>query len=141
MDDHHPASEVQKWVLADGDNQLAEVRRWVQRLLDDEVDGDTLGDVLLVVTELVSNAYDHGRHALEVRLVPPLRHRRLVRVEVDDSSSELPVLGRSRIADTRGMGLVMVNALCSSWGTSPLLVGKSVWADIVVPEQPGRPEG
>ncbi|MEU4804275.1 ATP-binding protein [Actinosynnema sp. NPDC023587] len=132
-DDRRPVAGAEVRVLADGRDQLVEVRRWVERLLGDVVDPQAMGDVLLVVTELVSNAYDHGRRALEVRVVRPSWRTRRVRVEVDDTSSELPVLGRSRIADSRGMGLVLVNALSAAWGTLPRPGGKTVWADITAP--------
>ncbi|MEU7524159.1 ATP-binding protein [Saccharothrix sp. NPDC042600] len=107
--------------------EMAEVRRWV-RAAAPEVAGDPLEDLLLVVTELVTNAYDHSPRPRRLRLsVLPER----VRVEVEDSSGDPPVVGRSRISDSRGRGLVLVAALSADWGHTAHGDGKTVWADVV----------
>lgn len=103
---------------------LADVRRrtvaHLPALPDDKVD-----DVLLVVTELVSNAYDHGEHPLELRVGAT---RQLIRVEVDDESPHVPVLGRSSAGRYRGHGLLMVENLCKDWGVAHRASHKTVWA-------------
>ncbi|GAA1298551.1 ATP-binding protein [Saccharothrix xinjiangensis] len=103
---------------------LADVRRrtvaYLPVLAEDKVD-----DVLLVVTELVSNAYDHGGRALELRVGTG---RQLIRVEVDDESPRLPVLGRSSAGRYRGHGLLMVENLCKDWGVAQRTSYKTVWA-------------
>lgn len=90
---------------------------------------ESLEDLHLVVTELVSNAYDHGLHPRRLRLrrlpVPDL-----LRVEVDDGSPDRPVLGRSRIDDTRGRGLIIVDKIARGWGVIGRTTGKTVWADL-----------
>jgi hypothetical protein len=54
-----------------------------------------------------------------------------VRVEVDDGSPELPVVGRSRLGASRGRGWLLISRLCRSWGADPLPAGgKTVWAVI-----------
>src|SRR5689334_18191428 len=69
---------------------LVEIRRWASRTLA-RVDDTHLGDVLLVATELVTNAYDHGDGPLQVRMShTPCPCR--VRIEVDDSCPDHPVL-------------------------------------------------
>jgi anti-sigma regulatory factor (Ser/Thr protein kinase) len=107
---------------------LVMVRRWAAQELADLSD-DLLGDVLLIATELVTNAYDHGLFAREIRL------RRIVepsavRIEVDDSSSAQPVLGHSTVDRRRGRGLVIVDRLSRDWGVIPNVVGKTVWAEV-----------
>lgn len=104
------------------------VRRWAADALADLSD-EVLGDVLLVVTELVTNAYDHGVFAREVRLLR-IPEPCSVRIEVDDSSPEQPVLGHSRIDRHRGRGLVIVDRLSQKWGVIPNIVGKTVWAEV-----------
>jgi len=105
----------------------AQVRRWAVSVLP-ELDEDHLDDVLLVTTELVTNVFDHAPGAAEVRV----RHHRApcrVRVEVDDESAQPPVLGRSRIAETRGRGVLVVARLSQEWGVRPRADGgKTVWA-------------
>ncbi|MDQ2585046.1 ATP-binding protein [Saccharothrix yanglingensis] len=103
---------------------LSDVRRKTAAFVDG-LDEDKVGDLLLIVTELVSNAYDHGLRALEVRLTGDAD---TVRIEVDDESPDRPVLGQSRLGATRGNGLRMVQTLCVDWGVTWRDKGKTVWA-------------
>jgi hypothetical protein len=108
---------------------LHELRRLVRAALHRE-DADCVADAELVVTELVSNAYDHGRGAGHLHLWR-LGDPAAVRIEVDDACREdLPVLGRSRLNAMRGRGLVMVDHLSRKWGVSLGRVGKTVWAEL-----------
>jgi anti-sigma regulatory factor (Ser/Thr protein kinase) len=120
------------WVLdltgARGVPPLVRVRQWVAALLAGVAD-DHLGVVLLVCTELVTNAYEHGRDPCRIRL----QHRRVpcrVRVEVADTSPEPPTLGRSRLGDRRGRGLIIVDNLSQAWGVHSADRGKIVWAHL-----------
>lgn len=107
---------------------MVTVRRWAADALADLSD-EALGDVLLVVTELVTNAYDHGAFAREIRLLR-IPEPCAVRIEVNDSSPEQPVLGQSRIGRHRGRGLKIVDRLSNEWGVIPNVVGKTVWAEV-----------
>ncbi|GLY47803.1 ATP-binding protein [Lentzea sp. NBRC 102530] len=94
---------------------------------------DHLYDVLIVVTELVSNVLDHTTGHGRVRV---LRRRTPceVTVEVDDTSSEHPVYGRSRLGEHRGRGVVMVEGTSSAWGITLLPDdGKTVFAVVPCP--------
>lgn len=89
--------------------------------------GEAGEPTLLVVTELVSNAAEHG--SAPVRLAVELRGD-AVRVEVYDGSPELP---RRRADDperTRGRGLQLVDGLSGGWGWTPAPPGKVVWAEV-----------
>jgi anti-sigma regulatory factor (Ser/Thr protein kinase) len=89
--------------------------------------GEAREDVLLVVTELLSNAVDHGRGP--VRLTVELRSGS-VRIEVHDTAPDAP---RPQPLDpyaVRGRGLQMVEALSSRWGWTDGPAGKIVWADV-----------
>ena len=103
---------------------LAEVRRWTGEVLSD-LGEDEITDAKLVVSELVTNAYEHGQHPLHVRLH---RARDLIRIEVTDLSPQVPVVGRSSVRVTRGRGMVLVDKLCRQWGAVRHAVGKTVWA-------------
>lgn len=89
-----------------------------------------LYDVLLVVTELVNNVFDHtpGAGRLRVRRTHmPCK----VSIEVDDTSALQPVRGRSRLGDSRGRGIVVVDNIADEWGTQMLADGgKTVFATI-----------
>jgi anti-sigma regulatory factor (Ser/Thr protein kinase) len=107
---------------------LVAIRRWLRATLAKFPD-DLLGDVLLVCTELVSNAYDHARGPRDVR-VALWAGGRVVRVEVDDGSPQrLPALGRSSAGDFRGRGLVLVERVASRWGVRTRGDHKTVWAE------------
>ncbi|WP_170068008.1 ATP-binding protein [Lentzea guizhouensis] len=108
---------------------IAEVRRWARSALP-ELHEDDLMDVQLVVTELVSNVYDHGRFPARLELAGTGRPDG-VTVMVEDASPTLPKLRPSSPDSVRGRGLVLVDQLSEKWGVTPRTTGKAVWA--VVP--------
>lgn len=67
--------------VADDLAELARVRAWADRLLQD-LPRDQRVDALMVVDELTSNALRHGKPPRQVRL---LRKRDWLSVEVDDT--------------------------------------------------------
>ncbi|MET9886642.1 ATP-binding protein [Streptomyces sp. NPDC006430] len=95
-------------------------------------------DVLLIVSELVSNACVHagGPHALALR-----RSAARLRIEVGDGSPQHPRrLGTEDPALPLGHGLVILERLARAWGWEPYAdgrIGKTVWAEVPVPV--GRP--
>ncbi|HYQ67324.1 ATP-binding protein [Actinophytocola sp.] len=111
-------------------DMVTDVRHWVAAELAGHA-GETRGDILLVVTELVSNAYDHGGGPCEVRLLRSDSPWQVV-IEVDDTNARLPTMGSSRFAagTHRGNGLVLVDGLATEWGVTlhPDDGGKTVWA-------------
>jgi len=107
---------------------IAEVRRWAGSALP-QLHEDDLLDVQLIVTELVSNVYDHGEFPARLRLHRPPGDG--VRIEVEDASAIPPVLKPSSPHSARGRGLVLVDQLAEEWGVTEQPSGKAVWA--VVP--------
>lgn len=94
--------------------------------------------VLLVVSELVTNALVHTHG--EVRLDLILAADRL-RVAVTDSSPRAPA--KPVIVDwesTGGRGILLVEAMSASWGSVPVSGGKQVWSEIVVPPREPPPD-
>lgn len=91
--------------------------------------------VVLLVSELVSNAVQHGGPysstatvALELETRPGL-----VRVEVTDAGTGDPRPGNGAINHPSGRGLLLVESLASRWGCDRLPVGKTVWFEILTP--------
>ena len=111
---------------------LSAIRHRISEVFGD-LSQDSLEDVQLIVTELVSNAYDHGRHPRRLCLRRAGASPRL-RVEVDDASPEPPVLGRSRLSSTRGRGLIIVDKIAADWGVAGQPAGKTVWAELLCDE-------
>ncbi|TCK26737.1 ATP-binding protein [Pseudonocardia endophytica] len=120
---------------------LPTVRHLVRGLVDG---GDLACDTALVVTELVTNAIDHGAgvDVLRVSVLP-----RSVVVEVDDhDAGGTPTVGRAGDDGACGHGLVLVGS-CACWDVVWTDTGKTVWAildaasryDEAVPDLGGRP--
>ncbi|WP_439658415.1 ATP-binding protein [Lentzea sp. HUAS TT2] len=110
---------------------LGGVRRWTRSTLAG-LHPDELVDVLLVVTELVSNVYDHSRFPARLRLNRSAKPC-VVTISVDDASATAPVLRQSSSDSPRGRGMVIVNRLAKQWGVVQHAIGKSVWALIPCP--------
>lgn len=97
--------------------------------------GAPTGDVVLVASELVTNVVLHTQHGGRVRAwnADP------VRLEVHDTSSRPPVV--VEVADNQpgGRGLRIIDAICSSWGTTIVPTGKVVWAEFDRRSREGEP--
>ncbi|MFC8358612.1 ATP-binding protein [Streptomyces griseorubiginosus] len=99
---------------------------------------DLSEDSLLVVSELVSNAFGHGR--APVRLSLTLQDQgggQVLRIQVTDTGSGFDAeLVRARWRHpsfrlgTRGRGLLLVDALCARWGERDDRTGHTVWCDL-----------
>ncbi|ABD12061.1 ATP-binding protein [Frankia sp. CcI156] len=110
---------------------VPEVRaRTTATLLGWSVDTDTVGTVELVVGEITSNAVKVSRpqDVLAVRLTAT---RGQVVVEVWDSSNVGPEMKSPDVFSEDGRGLVLVDALCSSWSWYRVKSGgKVVWGEV-----------
>ena len=82
---------------------------------------------LLVATELLTNAMEHGR--APIRLTVALAAE-CVRVEVHDAAADPPQQQPHDLWAPRGRGLQLVDGLSRRWGWSPDAAGKTVWADV-----------
>jgi anti-sigma regulatory factor (Ser/Thr protein kinase) len=95
--------------------------------------------LLLVVSELVTNAVTHGRGPVELSLALDSSS---VRIEVrDDGGDGSPALGPLDAGPGRlgGRGLRMVEAVTDAWGSERLAAGGTlVWArrSVTAPEGP-----
>lgn len=89
------------------------------------VDEDTLDTVLLLSSELVTNAIQHARTPVELCLVVD-NDQALVCVA--DGRPDMPVT-RHEHSGTRpgGRGLALVDDLSERWGTTVFTGGKTVW--------------
>jgi serine/threonine-protein kinase RsbW len=118
-------------------DQVRAARRWTADLLPE---CDQLADVLLLVSELCTNAIAHtrsgeagGRFGVTVEWT-----RESVRVVVDDQgSSTAPTIDpragdptRTDEADESGRGLRLVDRLATDWGTASRPGRRWVWADV-----------
>jgi anti-sigma regulatory factor (Ser/Thr protein kinase) len=88
------------------------------------VDLDTL---LLLVSEVATNALVHGSGDVRVRV---LAAGDRLRVEVDDGSGSMPAPREARDDAEGGRGLALVQALATRWGADPRTGGKTVWFEL-----------
>ena len=82
-------------------------------------------DVLLVVSELVTNALVHGDGPPALRIGGDASH---LRIEVGDEGAELPEPREPGPAN--GWGLHVVRLLSTGWGVSTNGGGKVVWCEL-----------
>ncbi|MFD3455563.1 SpoIIE family protein phosphatase [Streptomyces sp. NPDC058691] len=124
------ATHAAAWELTE---DLAEVAH-ARDLASSRLTGWDLRDLAftaeVVVSELVTNAIRYGTGPVELRLI---RQDTLI-CEVSDSSNTAPHLRRARMFDEGGRGLFIVAQLAERWGTRQRPDGKTIWAELALPE-------
>jgi anti-sigma regulatory factor (Ser/Thr protein kinase) len=102
-------------------------RRGVSAVLDvASLPGELAYDILLVTSELVTNAIEHGGTPVHLELRVS-RDRVVLRVH--DRGEGLPCLRKSDPSTERSRGLRLVEALAEKWGYEEQDRGKHVWAE------------
>ena len=122
-----PATWAQHLDLEPKISNVAASRDFVATSLVEHGLDSLVDDVVLVVSELATNAIVHTGTSLTVTL----RARQgLVVLEVRDGSTVAPVLGTPSGSDACGRGILIVAALSRDWGfVRHAGNGKSVWAE------------
>src|SRR4051812_16506727 len=93
----------------------ARARQAIRRLGDD-LDGEIVEDVMLLVSELVTNSVKYGGDG-ELRLCVESADARQIRIEVVDQGSGFVPEARSRPrTEAGGWGLHLVEELTDRWG-------------------------
>jgi anti-sigma regulatory factor (Ser/Thr protein kinase) len=100
--------------LARAPSAGAVARAAVRDRFVDALDRDDMSDLQLVVSELVANAFRHGRGAIDVHV----RHsgREVSGSVTDDGDGFRYALRGSTGGDPHGRGLALVDALVTRWG-------------------------
>lgn len=129
-------------------SEVGRARRWVRARLKGhglDPDAPVAETLVLVVSELVTNAVVHTGCPAVLRLSMPLPGRSCpigsgadgdrdplvpVRVEVADASVVAPAPRHAGGDATNGRGLELVELLCDRWGWYPDGSGKRVWCEI-----------
>ncbi|MGW4490865.1 ATP-binding protein [Streptomyces sp. NPDC004376] len=81
-----------------------------------------IGNVVLAVLELVTNAIEHGRGVVKLAIHVA---EDLVLVSVIDKNPAPAVLRQAEPDDTSGRGLLIVQALADTWGSG----GHETWCE------------
>ncbi|MEV7579974.1 SpoIIE family protein phosphatase [Streptomyces erythrochromogenes] len=134
-----PARRTMLTVAQAEPERIAGARRQVRELLHDWADEEQLDAVVLMVSEMVTNVLVHtdGDALLVAEAVGELGERRL-RVEVADSSDELPHKRHPGEMASSGRGVLLMEMLADAWGVDPRGEGKSIWFELY--EQSKQPD-
>jgi anti-sigma regulatory factor (Ser/Thr protein kinase) len=123
-----PSDQVE---IAADEQAPALARAFATQLLEAWNIGRAFELVLLIASELVTNAVKHGQSPITIRISTEGAN---VRVEVSDCGDATPV---PRAPDANGgFGLLLINSVCTRWGVIKTAEGKVVWCDC--PDAPAR---
>jgi anti-sigma regulatory factor (Ser/Thr protein kinase) len=119
-------------------SEVGRARRWARsRLAGSGIRADEpLAETLvLLVSELVTNAVVHTGRSAVLRLVRPgavtaETKEATVRLVVDDASDRAPVPRCAGGEATGGRGLALVDGLADRWGWSREGTGKRIWCEL-----------
>jgi DNA-binding NarL/FixJ family response regulator len=108
-------------------SSVRQARRFVQRVLKDWRRTGALDEVMLLTSELVTNAVVHARSAAQLTIVAFTDR---VRVEVADFGSGALQFREPDADDVSGRGLLLVQEMSRNWGTSSDEARKVVWFEV-----------
>ncbi|MET9695363.1 SpoIIE family protein phosphatase [Streptomyces sp. NPDC006529] len=137
-----PARPVRRTLLTVAQaepERIAGARQQIRELLHDWADRDQLDSAVLMVSEMVTNVLMHtDGDALLVAEAVGERGERRLRVEVADSSDELPHKRHPGEMASSGRGVLLMEMLADSWGVDPRGEGKSIWFEL---NEQSKPDG
>lgn len=122
-------------LIPGGDGAPGRARRSVLSQLDGQITPATARDVALIVSELVSNSVVHANVGPDQELTVQLTllDDRLRIVVIDRGSNARPRMLPRAPETPGGLGLVVVDELCETWGVGHDGVGPtSVWCDLLL---------
>jgi anti-sigma regulatory factor (Ser/Thr protein kinase) len=108
--------------------QVREARRFVASVL--QTWGMEADDVVLLVSELATNAVLHARSEFKVHIS---QEQDRVRVEVSDDNSRLPSFVAVPNDANSGRGLLLLQTMSGAWGVESHGDGKTIWFELPVP--------
>jgi serine phosphatase RsbU (regulator of sigma subunit)/anti-sigma regulatory factor (Ser/Thr protein kinase) len=124
------AGHVAAWDLPSDPSAVADARALATAQVTAWGLGEATFTTELVVSELVTNAIRHAAGPIQLRII---REKSLI-CEVSDGTGTSPHLRRARSFDEGGRGLFIVASVTDHWGTRQNPAGKTIWADIPLPE-------
>ncbi|MDH6116590.1 serine/threonine-protein phosphatase [Kitasatospora sp. GAS204B] len=124
-----PADDVAYWYLQPRNETPGRARRLVGHALRRWGLDELVENTELMVSELVTNAVQHAKKPVTLRLV----RTSVLRCEIGDDSPQLPRRRRAGLDEERGRGLELVAKCADDWGSTRLGGGKMVWFEQKLP--------
>lgn len=128
-----PSGPPAQMILPTGPESAAQARAYVREVLaydDPPIAADRVDDVVLVVSELVTNSYRYGTEPGDSLLVVVLTTPQVIRVEVHDPVRRRPQFREEPGERIRGRGLHIIDRLTTRWDVDDRPLGKAVWAEV-----------
>ncbi|GGX93470.1 ATP-binding SpoIIE family protein phosphatase [Streptomyces minutiscleroticus] len=117
--------------------RIAGARRQLRELLHDWRSEDQVDSAVLLLSEMLTNVLVHtDGDALLVAELTGGTDARTMRVEVTDTSDDLPHRRRPGELASSGRGLVLMELLADAWGVDPRGEGKCIWFELHEPPGP-----
>ncbi|MET9430655.1 MULTISPECIES: ATP-binding protein [unclassified Streptomyces] len=115
-------------------------RRWAREHLETlgwtEYASETVDDILLTVSELITNAHVHAHSTAHLVLT---WDNRCLHVSVHDSGGGVPAPRSPDTTSPGGRGLALVDAVCDHWHSHAREDGKTITACFTPPAPPAAP--
>ncbi|MEU6373711.1 SpoIIE family protein phosphatase [Streptomyces sp. NPDC046909] len=114
--------------------RVAVAREQLRELLHDWTSPDQIDSAVLLLSETLTNVLVHtDADALLLAEVHGPHTARRIRVEVTDTSDDLPHKRRPGELASSGRGLMLIELLADAWGVDPRGEGKSIWFELYEP--------
>ncbi|WP_411149643.1 SpoIIE family protein phosphatase [Streptomyces sp. A30] len=111
--------------------RVAVARQQLRELLHDWASADQVDSAVLLLSETLTNVLVHtDADALLLAEVRGDPGERRMRIEVTDTSDDLPHKRRPGELASSGRGLVLIELLADVWGVDPRGEGKSIWFEL-----------
>ncbi|MFI9767510.1 SpoIIE family protein phosphatase [Streptomyces sp. NPDC052415] len=118
-------------VAQDEPERVAVARQHLRELLHDWPSDDQVDSAVLLLSETLTNVLVHtDADALLLAEVRGEAGGRRMRVEVTDTSDDLPHKRRPGELASSGRGLMLIELLADTWGVDPQGEGKSIWFEL-----------
>lgn len=111
--------------------RIAVARQQLRELLHDWSSADQVDSAVLLLSEMLTNVLVHtDADALLLAEVRGELGERRMRVEVTDTSDDLPHKRRPGELASSGRGLMLIELLADAWGVDPQGEGKCIWFEL-----------
>ncbi|MBC2907672.1 ATP-binding SpoIIE family protein phosphatase [Streptomyces cupreus] len=118
-------------VAQDEPERVAVARQQLRELLHDWPSAEQVDSAVLLLSETLTNVLVHtDADALLLAEVRGEVGGRRIRVEVTDTSDDLPHKRRPGELASSGRGLMLIELLADTWGVDPRGEGKSIWFEL-----------